>query len=168
MAPSATAVFLSLLFLLSLSHARDLQTATTEPKPESQSEPLTKPQQHDTVSFTINSVDPVPLTLLRFRPINRHFPPLSLRSGHRRCRHGRPRQIPYGNDMIHIADADAASQIRPRWVTVHSSATVKPRPYATVDAHEFSREHRHHRHYHHHVREESWFAKKIRKFLNLF
>ncbi|KAJ4711907.1 sarcoplasmic reticulum histidine-rich calcium-binding protein-like [Melia azedarach] len=63
----------------------------------------TKPENTETIDF-------VPLTVINFRPINRHFPrhpSLTLR--HRRpCRHhrmGRParihqREVSYGNDML--------------------------------------------------------------------
>ncbi|XP_020222617.1 uncharacterized protein LOC109805077 [Cajanus cajan] len=146
---------LLLLLLLTLSHARNLQTSFPEPQPKSEPQP----HQHDTVSFTVDSLDPLPLTLLRFRPINRRFHPLPLGS---RCRHAHRRQIAYGNDMIQL------SQIRPRWARVHA-ADVNAKSTATVEDHrDEHHRHNHHRHYHHHVREESLFAKKIREFLNLF
>ncbi|CAJ1964956.1 unnamed protein product [Sphenostylis stenocarpa] len=170
----SVAVFLSFLFLLTLTLARDLQNPVSEPKP--QSEPVNRPQpktQHDTVSFTIESIDPVPLTFLRFRPVNRHvhydrpFPlPLSLHSGHRRCRHGHRLQIPYGNDAI-LLDNAAARRIHPHWVPVHTAS--KMRDLATAERADSVREHRHHHGENHHQhRTENWFAKKIREFLNLF
>jgi len=171
-APSLTAL-LSFLFLLTLTLARDLQTPFSEPKP--QSEPVNRPEpkpQHGTVSFTVDTIDPVPLTFLRFRPINRHFHhlrssplPLSLRSGRRRCHNGHRLQIPYGNDAI-VLDNASARRIHPRWVTVHADAET--RALATAERVDSVREH-HHRgeiHHHHHHREENSFAKKIRKFLN--
>ncbi|KAL9319653.1 hypothetical protein ACSQ67_011492 [Phaseolus vulgaris] len=175
-APSLT-VFLSFLFLLTLTLAHDLQNPFPEPKP--QSEPLNSPEpktQDGTVSFTVATIDPVPLTFLRFRPINRHFHhvhpsalPLSLRSGHRRCRHGHGHghglQIPYGNDAI-VLDKASARRIHPRWVTVHADAEV--RSLTTAERFDSVREHHHRGQIHHQHREENSFAKKIRKFLNLF
>ncbi|KAG4921077.1 hypothetical protein JHK82_050012 [Glycine max] len=170
------AVLLSFLFLLTLSRARDVPNPFSEPKPDS--EPGSHHPEPKTVSFTIGTIDPVPLTLLRFRPINRHFQPgrplpLSLRTAHRRCRHGHRREIPYGNDAILLGDAAAARRIHPRWVRVQSAAET--RLPATVERLDSDREHRHrgendhhHHHHQHHRLEESWFAKKIRKFMNLF
>ncbi|KAG5138279.1 hypothetical protein AAZX31_08G292900 [Glycine max] len=166
--PPVALLLSSLLFLLTLSRARDLPNPFSQPKPHSEPK---------TVSFTIDTIDPVPLTLLRFRPINRHFQPgrplpLSLRTGHRRCRHRR--EIPYGNDAILVGDAAAASRIHPRWVRLHSAAETRfPATVERQDSdhdHDHEHHHQHHgeRHHHHHRHKESWFAKKIRKFMKLF
>ncbi|KAK7304948.1 hypothetical protein VNO77_42842 [Canavalia gladiata] len=186
MAKLATSVslFLSLLFLFTLSHARNIQDLLPESKPESEAatypEPNKPQRHHDTVSFTLDSVDPVPLTFLHFHPINRHFNParhpllLSLRTGHRRCRHGHRREIPYGNDAIVLSDAVGEDRrIQPRWVRVHSFTEPRlPEMVGHPDSdHDLDHKHHHHvhgEHHHHHHHEDGWFAKKIRKFLNLF
>ncbi|KAK7333688.1 hypothetical protein VNO80_30465 [Phaseolus coccineus] len=171
-APSL-AIFLSFLFLHTLTLARDLQNPFLEHKPQSEPVNRLEPKTQDsTVSFTVDTIDPVPLTFLRFRPINRHFHhvrpsplPLSLRSSHRRCRHGHQLQIPYGNDAI-VLDKASARRIHPRWVTVHADAEV--RALTTAERFDSVREHHHRGEIHHQHREENSFAKKIRKFLNLF
>ncbi|XP_027346141.1 protein naked cuticle homolog 2-like [Abrus precatorius] len=170
---ATASVFFSLLFLFTLSHARDIQNPFPHPKPLSEPEP--KP--HDTVSFPLHTIDPVPLTLLHFRPINRHLHPgrplplpsqlpLSLRNGHRRCRHGHRREISYGNDML--VDASGGSrQIPTRWVRAHSVA--EPRLPEMMGHPDSDHEHLHHVHReHHHHHHRSWFAKRFREFLNLF
>lgn len=122
----------------------------------------------------------VPLTVISFRPVNRHFPrrpfPLSFRHGHR-CRHGRrhvgpwsPRfhggerdrdAVPYGNDMI-LGDDLAFDpvfrglprQIPPRWGSFRHGG---PRfPFRHDDDMELERPHHHHHHRHdrEHDREE--------------
>ena len=172
--PSLT-VFFSFLFFLTLTVARDLQNPFSEPQPHSEPVNLPEPKtHHGTVAFTVDTIDPVPLTFLRFRPINRHFHhfrestlPLSLRSSRRRFHHGHRLQIPYGNDAI-VLDNAAARRIHPRWVTVHADS--EPRVLATEEHVDSAHEH-HHRgenQHHHQHREENSFAKKIRKFLNLF
>ena len=117
----------------------------------------------------------VPLTIISFRPVGRHFPrrpfPLSLRPGHR-CGHGRrqpkrwtPRfhgserekDTPYGDDMI-LSSGDemkfdrpfrgGARQIPARWFNFRHGG---PRfPYKHDDDMESERPHRHHRRHHHH------------------
>ncbi|KAK7386995.1 hypothetical protein VNO78_27426 [Psophocarpus tetragonolobus] len=166
---SFVTVFLS---LLTLSLARDLPNPFSEPKPDSEPQLHPKPR-HDTVSFTIHTIDPVPLTLLRFRPIHRRFQPgrplpLSLRAAHRR--HGHRLEIPYGNDAILSDDAAATRRI---WTTFQPAADARlPATVYRLDSdhkhHHHGEEHHHHQHQHQHHRMESWFAKKFRKFLNLF
>lgn len=78
--------------------------------------PNTLPESEDSVTTVslpsksddeeTRSVHPVPLTLVRFRPINRRFPlrsNLPFRLCHHHFHHLKPgsrRQIPFGNDMI--------------------------------------------------------------------
>ncbi|KAK7316663.1 hypothetical protein RJT34_00289 [Clitoria ternatea] len=160
--------FISLLLLFTLSQARHIQ----QPKPESEPQ---KPQQHphDTVSFTLHSLDRVPLTFLQFRHRIPTRPlPLSLRTAHRRCRHAHRREIPYGNDAIVLSHAagddrkDGVRRIPSQWVRVH--ATAEPRFSDMVVRPDSDHEHHHHFHGKHHHHHEGWFAKRIRKFLNLF
>ncbi|KAH7513763.1 uncharacterized protein LOC112493417 [Ziziphus jujuba] len=122
----------------------DIQTASNNPillpSERSDNEPVTLVElEPDTIrsnfaEFRTGESSPkdseptsesVPLTVISFRPINRHFPrrpfPLSFRHGHR-CRHGhsqfkpwgpRPlrREVSYGNDMI--IDGEEAKSFKP-------------------------------------------------------
>ncbi|XP_058782393.1 uncharacterized protein LOC131656805 [Vicia villosa] len=185
MATRVTISITLLLFLsITLSRARDLQNSLSESATRS------KPQQYDTVSFNLNSIDHLPVTLLDLRTINRHghvlrpFPvgfPLS----HRRCRHGHRRQIPYGNDMILANHASTKHrqisygkdmilandvttkdrQIQKRLTRIHGGEGVMyPQVMGFNHPHIHSQDHHHHHHHH----EKSWFSKKIHEFLNLF
>jgi len=157
---SISITVLLFLFTTTLSRARDLQYLL----PESNSETTTrfhsssKTQQHDTVSFNLNSIDHVPLTFLDFRPINRHIHPhqrilpLDFPLSHRRCRHGHRRQISYGNDMILSKDASNSDRrIQKRLARIHGGDVIR----------RDEEDHRHHD-------EKGWFEKKIHEFLNLF
>ncbi|XP_061368311.1 uncharacterized protein LOC133311300 [Gastrolobium bilobum] len=198
---SSVTVFLSLLFLFTFSYARDIQHTLAESKSETESEsgsaadihpePETtrwnsKPQQHDTVSVNLDSLDSVPLTFLSFRPINRHGHPrrplpLSIRHAFRRCRHGHHRrEIPYGNDAIVLSNAangdhrdgfnpanlnGDVGRITTRWM---GFPHAEKRFLKKMDLHN----HHHHIHSHHHHRDEEhregWFTKTIHKFMDLF
>jgi len=169
---SISITVLLFLFTTTLSRARDLQN----PLPESNSETTTrshsssKTQQHDTVSFNLNSIDHVPLTFLDFRPINRHIHPhqrilpLDFPLSHRRCRHGHRRQIPYGNDMILSKDAgNSDRRIQKRLARIHGGG-VMHRPMV-MTYNDFIRRDEEDRRHHD---EKSWFEKKIHELLNLF
>lgn len=157
------------LFLFTLSRARDLHAPETN-EPETTTRPHNfKPQKHDTVLLTLDSIDPLPLTLHDFRPVNRHIHPrrslpLPLSLSLRRCRHGHRRQIPYGNDMIVHSDASTGDrQIPLRWTVF--------RPLSEISGDDTEYHHHHHAHsqrHHHHHHEKGWFAKRINEFLNLF
>ncbi|KAF7828153.1 histidine-rich glycoprotein-like [Senna tora] len=83
------------------SDRQNSDSKTSKPDTEVELEPLESTESAE------------PITVISFRPVNRHIPrrplPLSFRLGHR-CRHGHEfkpwnprlprRQIPYGNDMI--------------------------------------------------------------------
>ncbi|KAM3001612.1 hypothetical protein FF2_037888 [Malus domestica] len=113
----------------------------------------------------------VPLTVISFRPVNRHFRrrpfPLSFRHGHR-CRHahrpmsprfhgGEGDAVSYGNDML-VASSDdmgfnpafrgGARQIPARWVNIRHGG---PRfPFRHEEDMELERPHHHHHRRHHH------------------
>lgn len=121
----------------------------------------------------------VPLTVISFRPINRHFPrrpfPLSFRHGHR-CRHGHrqfgpwtPRfhggererdqdVVSYGDDMILSSGDDTRfvpafhggpRQIPARWENFRHGGGPGF-PHRHDDDMEFERPHHHHHHRHRH------------------
>jgi hypothetical protein len=147
-------------FTITLSRARDLQNQL----PESNSETTTrsKPQQYDTVSFNLNSVDHVPLTFLDFRPINRHIRPQQQRPlpldfplSHHRCRHGHRRQI-LSNDA-NTKDR----RIPKRFKKISDGEMFYPQVMPNHD-----HDHDHHHNHHHH--EKGWFAEKIHELMNLF
>ncbi|WJX31902.1 hypothetical protein P8452_20289 [Trifolium repens] len=162
------------LFTITLSRARDLQIQL----PESNSETTTrsKPQQYDTVTFNLNSVDHVPLTFLDFRPINRHIRPQQQHSlplgfplTHHRCRHGHRRQIPYGNDMILSNDASTKDRRIPkRFTKIRDGEMFYSQVMSLYPHHIHSHHHDHDHHHNHHHHEKGWFAKKIHELMNLF
>ncbi|GAU12606.1 hypothetical protein TSUD_132160 [Trifolium subterraneum] len=182
MATRFTIPILLFLFTITLSRARDLQN----PLPESNSQTTTrsKPQQYDTVTFNLNSVDHVPLTFLDFRPINRHIRPQQQHQqrslpfdfplSHHRCRHGHRRQIPYGNDMILSNDANIKDRrISKRFTKIRDGEMFYPQVMSLyphhIHSHHQDQDHDHdHHHHHHHHHEKGWFAKKIHELLNLF
>jgi hypothetical protein len=147
-------VVLLFLFTITLSRARDLQNQL----PESNSETTTrsKPQQYDTVSFNLNSVDHVPLTFLDFRPINCHIRPQQQRPlpldfplSHHRCRHSHRHQI-LSND----------ANTKDHYPQVFYPQVM---PY-----HYHDHDHAHDHHHNHHHHEKGWFAEKIDELMNLF
>ncbi|KAK7243602.1 hypothetical protein RIF29_38407 [Crotalaria pallida] len=161
-------ILLFLLFTFSRARASEIHDSFPESKPESETtkqinhEPH---QQHDTVSFTVETSDPVPLTFVTFRPINRHprlrpLPlPLSLRLGNRRCRLGRHRrEIPYGNDMIVRSDAAVVDPAIREAVRQIPSNVARFRDRRVVI----------HSNHHEKEHEKGWFSNKIRPFLNMF
>ncbi|KAF3448691.1 hypothetical protein FNV43_RR09404 [Rhamnella rubrinervis] len=163
-----------------------LETATLRlPSERDESEPVTKVEwvresteskrPETTESFDkpdeSEPSDSVPLTVISFRPINRHFPrrpfPLTFRRGHP-CRHSHPqfkpwdprpqrREVSYGNDMIvsdelrfkPVSHNEDQPQIPARWSTFRQ---VGPRfPFRHDDEMERPHHHHHHRFRHHHV-----------------
>ncbi|EXC63302.1 hypothetical protein L484_000045 [Morus notabilis] len=138
--------------------------------------------------------DAAPLTLISFRPVNRHFPrrpfPLTLRHGHR-CRHHFMKQwgqrrphgdiIPYGNDMILSTedrpsfDPVLRSGFPARWIKIrHMEAESAHRRGDKIywPHHDEEHEHDHHHHEEHehdHKHErQNVFLKSFRKFMKQF
>ncbi|XP_057437208.1 uncharacterized protein LOC130729451 [Lotus japonicus] len=200
--------FAAFLILFTFSHARDLQQPFPDSDSDSDSdsnsdsnsdlvsasERITniKPEQHDTVSLSLESVDPVPLTILSLRPIDgrRHVHP------RRPCHHRR--EIHYGNDGIVLTDG-----ARRPFLRSHSKAQRLPememmdrreihygndaivltdgdrRPFLRshsavqrlpememMDRHDVHHYRRHHAHGHHH--HDGWLSEKVRDFMNMF
>lgn len=140
--------------------------------------------------------DFLPLTVINFHPINRHFPhypSLTFRNRRpcRRHRLGKPwfhhREMTYGNDML-ISNGDGKEEVRDfpaRWLKFPNGDAHVHRFHVRRDddvtAKEgFRRPNDHHRH-HFHLRHEAQLEKerekhehetgfmtKIRKFLNYF
>ncbi|KAE8717172.1 Pectin lyase-like superfamily protein [Hibiscus syriacus] len=172
MARLAFLFYLSLLF--TFSHARfltadEISADLPESNPESTTSILlpSKRPDHDDASETDSGIGSIPLTMIRFHPVTRHFPrrPLipfrhkhSCRF-HKRFRSLNPRFhqkgfISYGNDMILSDDRSfdpeshgVVRQVDDRWGSFHDDD-------ARSKHHDQDREDDHHHHHHHHDNEE--------------
>ena len=120
------------------------EAITPELESEIDGAKLPEPEVFEPAEESESNVESVPLTVVTFRPINRHFQrmhdrrPFPFRMPHRCRHHFKPigprflhREIPFGNDMIMARDDDAPTNIGPvfrggrlrhhpaRWVKLH-------------------------------------------------
>ncbi|GMI76413.1 hypothetical protein HRI_001310600 [Hibiscus trionum] len=198
-------LFAVLLLLFTFSHARfitaesdpdvtpdethtDLPESTTTIFLPSQIPDSDPPKllefKHDDASETDSGVGSVPLTKIRFHPVNRRFPgrPLFPFRHKHNCRfHKRfhqKRLISYGNDMI-LSDERSfdpesrgvVPQIEARWGGFHDHHHHEhEHEHKYEDEHDHEDKHRHHRRHHKHHQHgeeeehEGGFMEKFRRF----